>query len=191
MCDGTSWGWLCYLWIAIIAASLSIHIDLLNWRLLRLEILMKHFSGGLYFLLWNRKSHTFSCRMVQRGKKREKSLKSKSMASEHMIAYWELYWRHNLRTHGQMCTVLRYPDSKLCVLAIELKILHIMCSWYELLLLYVKYYRQLCMYLIIVVGFACMYVCLPDEGYLLFLTFLNYGRITVCRYFFIWFCLRA
>lgn len=72
--DGTSWGWLCYLWIAIITAALSIHIDLLNWRLLRLEILMKHFSGGSYFLWWNQKSHTFFCRKEQRGEKTRKEV---------------------------------------------------------------------------------------------------------------------
>lgn len=45
-----------YLCIAVIAASLSIHIDLLNWCLLRLEILMKYFSGGLYLLWWNQRN---------------------------------------------------------------------------------------------------------------------------------------
>lgn len=158
VCDGTSWGWLCYLWIAVIAASLSIHIDLLNWCLLRLEILMKHFSGGLYFLWWNQRSHTFFCRKEQRGKKQEKRLESKSMASELTIACWELYWRHNLRTHGQMCTVLGYQDSKWWITVLELKKwLHIMCSRYELLLSYMKYYQQLCIYLIAVVG--CFRFC--------------------------------
>lgn len=68
--DGTSSRWLCYLWIAFIAASLSIHIDLLNRHLLRLEILMKHFSGGLYFPWSNQKSHTFFCRKEQSGEKK-------------------------------------------------------------------------------------------------------------------------